>query len=49
MTDDALHCDDCGEQIRTEQRTAAGLLMTCGCDKQRSVRVATVLPDGWSA
>jgi len=42
-----LTCTNCGEQIHVEQRTAAGLVLTCDCEMNRSVKVATALPTTW--
>lgn len=49
MTND-LHCSNCGEAIRVEQKKLVGLLMTCGCeDKTFSIKTALALPGEWSA
>lgn len=48
MTDETLHCDDCGEQVHVEQRSMVGLVMTCGCDQTFSIKTAVALPGGWS-
>lgn len=45
----ALSCEDCNELVRVEKRPLVGLLMTCGCDRQFSIKTAVALPDGWSA
>jgi len=49
MTDETLHCGDCGEQVRVEKRDLVGLVLTCGCDKTFSIKVAIKIPDGWNA
>jgi len=46
---DALHCDDCTEPVRVEQRSMIGLVMTCDCDSTFSIKTAMALPEGWSA
>jgi len=49
MTTNGLTCDDCTEPVRVEKRDLVGLVMTCGCDNQFSIKTALALPGGWSA
>jgi len=49
MTDETLHCGDCGEQVRAEKRNLVGLVMTCECDETFSIKTAAALPGEWSA
>lgn len=45
-----LTCDDCGEVVTVEKRSMVGLLMTCGCDRDRtySIKTALAIPAEWS-
>lgn len=48
-TDDRLGvtCDDCSHPVQLCRTPSGELFVDCDCDKQRSIRVATALPDGW--
>jgi hypothetical protein len=48
-TDDRLGvtCDDCRQQVTLRRKPSGQLLVTCGCDEQRLIRVAAALPSGW--
>lgn len=40
-------CDNCGDPVTMNRRENRTLEVSCDCDA-RSIKVATVLPDGWS-
>jgi hypothetical protein len=42
-----MNCEECGEPV-TLGRNDRLLNVSCECS-ERSIKVATVLPDGWSA
>jgi hypothetical protein len=42
-----MNCDNCGETIKLGRKANQTLIVGCDCNA-RSIRVATVLPDGWS-
>ena len=41
-------CDECCTAIRLETMDDRRLILRCACDKRRSIKVASVLPEGWS-
>lgn len=43
---ETVHCADCGEAVELRRMNNGWLKAGCGCDES-SVRVDTVLPDGW--
>lgn len=43
-----IACDDCNRGVYVATKQNGSLTLTCDCDKQRSIRVAAVLPEGWS-
>jgi len=42
-----LRCSDCKQPIRIEKHELAGLVLTCGCDNQYSIKTAKALPFSW--
>lgn len=40
-------CDNCKQTVTLRRRESGELSVSCGCDSERSIRVATVLPEGW--
>jgi len=45
---DAVFCDECNAAVRLERHAQTDdLRVRCACDEQRSIKVATILPDGW--
>lgn len=46
VTTKTVHCDDCGTDVRLH-KTNGTLNVSCGCDSL-SIKVATVLPEGWN-
>jgi len=43
-----LRCSECNEPVRIEKHDLAGLVLTCGCDNQYSIKTAKALPFSWS-
>jgi len=43
---DTIHCDDCDRPVRLHRDDDNTLSVTCGCS-WRSIKVATVFPEGW--
>lgn len=48
-TDDRLGvtCDDCQQTVTLRRNENDQLSVSCGCDKERFIRVVAVLPNGW--
>jgi len=44
-----LWCNECNEPVRIEKHELAGLVLTCDCDKQYSIKTAKALPMEWTA
>ena len=45
---DAVFCDECNAAVRLERHAQTDdLRVRCACDEQRSIKVATILPEGW--
>jgi hypothetical protein len=54
MTDEnsiqrGLRCTGCNSAVYLARRENRTLAVTCDCDVDRSIKVATTLPEGWSA
>jgi len=43
-----VYCDDCNAAVRLERDSNRSLKAKCACETVRNVRVAQLLPDGWS-
>lgn len=49
MSDDRpMLCLECDETVDFCESERGTLVVTCGCDKRRSVKVAQTLPEGWA-
>lgn len=47
-TTKTMHCENCGTDV-TLTRELGGSLLSVGCECDvRSIKVATVLPEGWN-
>jgi len=42
-------CENCGSAVYLARRENRTLVVRCDCDEERSLKVATTLPEGWSA
>jgi len=41
-------CDECNQTVYPDHNDNGVLTLQCGCEnKQRSIRVAAVFPEGW--
>ena len=52
MTDDTnpMFCERCNAAVRLEKYDNYGrLILRCGCDTTRSIKVSQALPEEWSA
>ena len=52
MTDEipvqkSIRCTDCNSSVYLIRESNSTLTVTCDCEKQRSIKVARVLPEGW--
>jgi hypothetical protein len=46
---DVMRCTDCGTTLDVVRQDNRTLAVACNCDELRSIKVATALPEGWSA
>jgi len=46
--DRGVRCDDCNSTVYLARKDNKTLIARCDCDKQRSIKVARVLPEGWA-
>lgn len=44
-----LTCADCGAAVYLARRENRTLVARCDCGDERSIKLATTLPEGWSA
>jgi len=42
-----MTCDDCGSTVHLARRNNRTLVARCDCGEERSIKVATLLPEGW--
>lgn len=49
MIQEPTTCDDCGETVSLARSEHDTLRLVCACNRRISIRVPTVLPDGWQA
>lgn len=42
-----IACDDCGHKLVVDRNRRGTLVVSCGCDEVRPIKVSRVLPDGW--
>lgn len=46
---DVMRCTDCGTTLDVVRKDNRTLAVACDCDDLRAIKVATTLPEGWSA
>jgi len=54
MTDEipverGIRCTECDKTVYLARQDNNTLAARCGCGNERSIKVATLLPEGWSA
>jgi len=52
MTDEiplqkGIRCTDCRSHVHLTRKDNRTLAVRCDCGKERSIKLATTLPDGW--